>query len=992
MNWKWIERLTAGFVLLWSLVLYLLTVAPTVSFWDAGEFIASVYKLQVMHPPGAPFYMLVGRFFSMLAPSAETVAYAVNLISVLASAGTVLLTHLIIVRLVRRWQEPEGDERSTSQRVMALTSGVVGALTYAATDSFWFNAVEAEVYALSMFFTAAAVYLVMRWSAEAREEEARLGGRTTHPFSLGANRYLVLIAYLFGLAIGVHLLNLLAFFFIALIVFFTEFDRAEWDAAKRWQGIVLTGVVSAVIFFVIYPGVVLWLPEFLDWSNMPFVAALFIAAAVVYGIYYTHTRTMVRANLALLCLAMVLTGYSSYSLIYIRSQTEPSIDLNDPDTPERFVSYLKREQYGSTPLLYGATYDEEAGRVEPESNMTVFPRRHSVDPRHHRVYERYNSDLDFFLRYQIGHMYVRYFLWNFAGRASDEQDAPAMTGISAVDPPSVTERVVQTPSEDAARNVYFALPLLLGLFGAFYHFSRDWKRAFSVFILFFVTGIGIIIYLNQTPMQPRERDYSYVASFFAFSLWVGIGAGGLLQMLYEGIRDSVKGAGRTASLLATGLAIFLLVPGWMTQENYDDHDRSGRYVAHDYAYNMLNSVAENGVIFTNGDNDTYPLWYLQEVEGVRQDVRVVNLSLLNTPWYIQQLKNEQQYESEPLPISWSDDQIQNVRPRYWEPKQVQLPVDVDAIQSTTETYLPQTETDTSRIESPMTWTLEGRPLGQDRNMLRTADLIAYNILRTTAENGWERPIYFAVTVARSGQLNLQNYFQLEGQSYRVVPIKHNQTFGRVVPGLTAERMEQFRFTNLADPDVYFDENARRMIDGYRLQFSHAGERLSRMGETEAGQELLTRIVNEVPFSTIAGDLQTYLLTARALEATGNAEMMASIMEQAEPLVLNDLRTANSRRNFSYALRYAGMVRSSYLDANKTESLDAFDEQVETLLAQAPYEVPQRIRKAYGLSTGSDTTGTNVPENLQQPGVTPPSTTPTSPPASDPSGQSGSSEN
>ena len=986
MTWKWINRLTAGVVLLWSLVLYLLTVAPTVSFWDAGEFIASVYKLQVMHPPGAPFYMLVGRFFSMLAPSAETVAYAVNLISVLASTGTVLLTHLIIVRLVRRWQEAERDERSTSQRVMALTSGVIGALTYAATDSFWFNAVEAEVYALSMFFTAAAVYLVMRWSAEAREEEAQMSGRTSHPFSLGANRYLVLIAYLFGLAIGVHLLNLLAFFFIALIVFFTEFDRAEWDAAKRWQGIALTGVVSAGIFFVIYPGVVLWLPEFLDWSNMPFVAALLIAAVVVYGIYYTHTRTLVRANLALLCLAMVLTGYSSYSLIYIRSQTEPSIDLNDPDTPERFVSYLKREQYGSTPLTYGATYNEETGRVEPESNMTWFPRRHSVDPRHHRVYERYNSDLDFFLRYQIGHMYVRYFLWNFAGRASDEQDAPAMTGISAVDPPSVTQRVVQTPSEGAARNVYFALPLLLGLFGAFYHFSRDWKRAFSVFVLFFVTGIGIIIYLNQTPMQPRERDYSYVASFFAFSLWVGIGAGGLLQMAYEGIRDTLTGAGRTASLLATGLVIFLLVPGWMTQENYDDHDRSGRYVAHDYAYNMLNSVTENGILFTNGDNDTYPLWYLQEVEGVRQDVRVVNLSLLNTPWYIEQLKNEQQYESEPLPISWSEDQIENVRPRYWKPKKVQLPVDMDAIQSTTEVYLPQTESDTSRIESPMTWTLEGRPLGQDRNMLRAADLIAYNILRTTAENGWTRPVHFAVTVARSGQLNLQNYFQLEGQSYRVVPIKHNQTFGRVVPGLTAKRMEQFRFTNLANPDVYFDENARRMIDGYRLQFSHAGERLAQMGETETGQQLLTRIVNGVPFSTVAGDLQTYLLTGRALEATGNAGMMASIMEQAEPLVLNDLRTASSRRNFSYALRYAGMVRSSYLNANKTESLNAFDKQVEALLAQAPYEVPQRIRKAYGLSTDGDSAGATMPD-LQQPGVTPPSTAPAQPPASDPSGQS-----
>lgn len=271
-------------------------------------------------------------------------------------------------------------------------------------------------------------------------------------------------------------------------------------------------------------------------------------------------------------------------------------------------------------------------------------------------------------------------------------------------------------------------------------------------------------------------------------------------------------------------------------------------------------------------------------------------------------------------------------------------------------------------------------------MLQVADLAVYNMLRQNARNQWERPMYFAVTVARSGQLNLQNYFQLEGQAYRVVPIKHNQTFGRVVPGLTAERMNKFRFTNLDDPDVYFDENARRMIDGYRLQFSHAGEQLARSGHQEAGQQLLDRIVTEVPFSTIAGDLQTYLLTARSLEAVGDMEKMATIMEQAEPLVLSDLRTAQSRRNFSYALRYAGMIRSSYLDANKTDALQTFDRRVETLLAQAPYEVPQRIRKAYGLSTGSDSAGAEIPPGLQQPGLSPPSTAPTSPPGSDPSSE------
>jgi len=980
MSQKRVDRITAGLVFAWSLVLYVFTVAPTVSFWDAGEFIASVYKLQVMHPPGAPFYMLVGRLFSMFAPSEETVALAVNMISVLASAGAVLFTHLIIVRLVRRWQ-PDGDARTTAHHVIALGSGVVGALTFAATDSFWFNAVEAEVYALSMFFTAAVVWLIMVWSEEARLEEQMLkGGR--HLFGLEANRYLVLIAYLFGLAIGVHLLNLLAFFFIALIVYFTEFDQPEWSTEKRWQGIILTGVVSALVFFAIYPGIILGIPELFEATGAPFATVLGLSGLMVYAIYATHKRGWKAANLAALCTAVILIGFSSYSLIFIRSATEPNIDLNDPDTVESFISYMQREQYGSTPLLKGVTFDDQAGQVPraQEAEETWFPRRHSIDPQHWNVYERYDSDLEFFLDYQIGHMYLRYFLWNFAGKASDQQGASAITGISAIDPPQ--QQVFQTPSEKAAQNVYFALPLLLGLFGAFYHFSRDWRRAFSVFILFLVTGIGIIVYLNQTPMQPRERDYSYVASFFAFSLWVGIGAGGLIQMVYESIRDSMSGLAQTLPLVGTAALVFLAVPGWMTMENYDDHDRSGRYVARDYAYNMLNSVAENGIIFTNGDNDTYPLWYLQEVEGVRTDVRVINLSLLNTNWYIRQLRNEQAYESEPIPMTFqNEDQIDQLRPVRFEPREVRLPVNTSALQETSEIYLPDASTDSLQIESPMTWRLTGRPLGENQRMLQVADQVAYNILRANAENGWKRPIYFAVTVAQSGQLNLQDYFQLEGQAYRVVPIRHGERFGRVVPGLTVDRMRNFRFTNLADSSVYFDENARKMVDGYRLNFSQAAEQLAAMNRTPQADSLMTNFVRDVPFETIPADLQTYLLTARAFESTGNVEQAASVMKRAQPLVLRDLRQARGRRSFSYALQYAGLVRS-YLIGSDAETLDTFDRRIDDALADAPFPVPNDVRRRFGLASESDTTTRpGLPGGMQpapapseepaQPGETPP---------------------
>ena len=427
MNRRSVDRLVAAFVFAYALVVYILTVAPTTSFWDAGEFIAIANRLQVSHPPGAPFYMLVGRLFSMFVPT-EYVALSVNLVSVFSSAFTVLLTHLIIVRLIRIWQ---GDEevRTPVQRSVALAGGVIGSLTFAVTDSFWFNAVEAEVYALSMLFTAVVVWLILRWRDQAIHEEAAYAGGQ-HPFGLSANRILILIAYLFGLAIGVHLLNLLAVFFIALIVFFEEFEKPDWSPARLWQGIIIAGLVSSAVFLVIYPGIVQVLPDLAGKSGSPVLFIFFVIFAVVGAIYYTHKKAMPAANLLVLSLAVVLIGYSTYALIFIRSATDPPIDENDPETTEAIVSYLKREQYGQTPLLRGATFNDRTMTIDEE---TLFPRRHSMQPAHMRVYAQYDSDWEFFWDYQVGHMYMRYFLWNFAGRESDVQDAPALTGIPVLD-------------------------------------------------------------------------------------------------------------------------------------------------------------------------------------------------------------------------------------------------------------------------------------------------------------------------------------------------------------------------------------------------------------------------------------------------------------------------------------------------------------------------------------------------------------------------------
>jgi hypothetical protein len=343
------------------------------------------------------------------------------------------------------------------------------------------------------------------------------------------------------------------------------------------------------------------------------------------------------------------------------------------------------------------------------------------------------------------------------------------------------------------------------------------------------------------------------------------------------------------------------------------------------------------------------------VEGVRTDVRVVNLSLLNTNWYIKQLRNEQAYESEPIPMTFDNEgQIDDLRPVRFQPREVRLPVNESALQQTSEIYLPEASTDSLQIESPMTWRLTGRPLGENQRMLQVADQVAYNILRANAEDGWKRPVYFAVTVAQSGQLNLQDYFQLEGQAYRVVPIRHGERFGRVVPGLTVDRMQNFRFTNLADSTVYFDENARKMVDGYRLNFSQAAEQLAADGRVQTADSLMTGFVERVPFSTIPADLQTYLLTARAFESTGNVDQAASIMKRAQPLVLNDLQTAQGRRSFSYALQYAGLVRS-YLVGSDAETLDTFDQRVDEILADAPFPVPNDVRRRFGLASESDTT-------------------------------------
>lgn len=931
MTGKLIDRLVAVAVFVYTLVVYWLTMAETSPFWDSGEFIAISNGLQVSHPPGAPFYMLVGRLFAMLAPlfsglSPEPVAYAVNLLSVLSAALTILLTHLVIVRLVRVWAG-HPDTWTPVQRVTANAGGAVGALAFAVTDSFWFNAVEAEVYAMSMLFTALVVWLALVWRDATRAEEAALAARGEHPFGLHADRYLLAIAYLFGLAIGVHLLNVLTLFFIALVVYFQKVDRPEWTTGQRVKGILVTAAVSVAAFLVIYPGVVQTLPTLAGASGAPTLFLVAVVALLVGAVVWTQRRGLPVANLAALTVTLVMLGYSSYGVIFVRSAADPPIDENDPETADAIISYLKREQYGDTPLLTGLSYDDRTGQVDEQ---TSFPRRHSTAPQHLQKYAEYTSDLDYFLDYQLGHMYWRYFMWQFVGKAGDYQDAGWLGPFGGRG-----DLEGLTPSEAASRNVYWGLPLLLGLLGLAFHVQRDGRRALAVGVLFLVSGVGIIVYLNQTPFQPRERDYSYVASFFAFSLWIGIGAAGLVELAAEALGRHAA-AVRRAAALAVGAALFLAVPGWMLIENYDDHDRSGRRIATDFARNLLESTAPGAILFTNGDNDTFPLWYLQEVEGVRRDVRVVNLSLLNTPWYIRQLRDQWSRESAPIPMSVTDADLAGLdvppgeratgalAPRLFQDQDVALPV--DARRFVDETIAG--EVDVAAIPDRMTWRLSGQPVGEGQSVLYTSDLAVLDILRSVAEDGWRRPVYFASTVAPSSELGLQDYFQNEGLARRVVPLRRGagDPDGVVVPEVAAARLANFRFSGLDDPDVYLDENARNMADGYRIRFAGIAGQLAQQGRDREALALLDRVLTEVPFETVPGGFGSLYTLGEAYARAGRPDRMVELLQRAERIALRQIETGGPAVQ-EQGFQYVQFIQTAYVLADQFDAAAALSGRV-----------------------------------------------------------------
>jgi len=880
-NHKSTNRFLALLIFVASLVLYMMTMAPTASFWDAGEFIAVGHGLQVNHPPGAPFYSLLGRIFSMFMPAAW-VAVSINFISALSSALTITLLYLIIVRLVREWKGAP-DSMVTIDKIGMYGGAILGACSFAVTDTFWFNAVEAEVYAISMFFTAMVVWLALIWAENHKK-----------PYN---ERWLILIAYLFGIALGIHLLNILALFFVALIIYFKKYEFSYQSF-----GVLMTA--SSGAFLLLYPGTIQGIPNLMEFvinssygliGPIGFIA--FIMGVMISALYYTHKNGHRLANIVILCYTMILIGYSSYSLIFIRSIADPPIDENDPETVEAFISYLEREQYGNTPLLTGYNYDSSQGTINREEEV-FFPRRYSTNPQHVQQYAQYSSDWDYFLDYQVNHMYWRYFAWNFIGRDADIQDAGWQAGFTE------TEH-----ENNPAHNSYFYIPFLVGLFGMLFHFQNDWKRALSVLALFVFTGLAIIFYLNQTPMQPRERDYAYVGSFFAFAIWIGMGGIGLVEL----VKDYLK----SSKIAAYGILGVLLVacPLWMGFQNYHDHDRSERFVASDYAYNLLNSVAPHGILFTNGDNDTFPLWYLQEVEGVRTDVRIVCLSLLNTEWYIKQLRDQWSHESAPLPISLTDNEIEEITSGYTlhEPDTLSIPVNKNLLNSAfsgDDQYKEKIGVKPTAavnynlegmdfgipvdsLDNRVFWYYEGRPIGKDRQgnqryFTQVQDEVILDILRT---NKWLRPVYFANTVSSQSQMNLQPYFRFEGKAFRVVPQRHNNTsYGWIDASIHAKRLEKFRFREWDNPDAYFDENIRRMLGNYRFSVTELARKYSELGKPDSAAYWLQWGEENMPFRFNENNIQSIVLYAYEYAEVGDTTNAVQLARKAEDRALSDLTT------------------------------------------------------------------------------------------------------
>jgi hypothetical protein len=931
LNFKQLNNGLGWLVFVISTLVYAMTVERTASFWDCGEFIACSYKLEVPHPPGAPLFLLTGRIFSLLAMGdVSQVAYWINMLSVLTSGFTVLFLFWTITLFgVKLFPERNIKQLSDIQILTLMGAGLVGSLAFAFSDSFWFSAVEAEVYAMSAFFTAFVVWAMLKW--ELIEDEA------------AQNRWLIMLAYITGLSIGVHLLNLVTLPALGLIFYYKKFKNPN-----QW-GVFTALAISGALVILILEGVITGLPTiagnfeifFVNTLSLPFGSGIIFfvilfLGGLIYGIRYSEKKEIVHLNTGLLSLAFILIGYASYGIILVRAYYNPPINENDPSDIIKFVSYLKREQYGDRPLLYGPSFASDVQRDEQgvpiqvskgklyrmakdkgkyeiygerknyvyEDNM-LLPRLYSRSDNHRDLYlekigkqnEAENQEfkptmsdnIKFLFSYQFNYMYWRYFFWNFLGRESDVEGAGNLT------PANTQSGLPEELANNRGRNNYFALPLLLGLLGLVLMFQRSQQTFFITMMLFFLTGLALVLYLNSPPTEPRERDYIYVGSYYAFTIWIGFGV-----IFLSDILQRFLGKTQLTPIVATVLS--LAIPGIMIAQNWDDHNRSNRYHSVDSAKNLLNSCAPNAILFTGGDNDTFPLWYVQEVEGFRTDVRVCNLSLLGTDWYIDQMKRAT-YESKPLPISLKQDRYlpgrndQILYPPAWRINTYLSEEDIKALSESgmdLQTYIQMVSKNDKQITAQIggkddedltiipskkivykfnkedvrklkfipadkdsllkdyiTWTLPG-------NDISKPDLIIMDMI---ANNQWQRPIYFSTTLGSTSYIGLKEHLQMEGLAYRLMPFKvEKASDGFVNSTIMFENLtKKFFWRELDNPKTYYDENYQRFTLNLRNSFSRLCNQLIQEGKIDKAREAALFCLKKIPDNAIPYDVYTPFL-------------------------------------------------------------------------------------------------------------------------------------
>jgi hypothetical protein len=877
---------------------YISTVESTASLWDCSEFILSAYKLEVGHPPGAPLFMMIGHLFTLFS-SPENVAFMINVFSALCSAFTILFLFWSITHLARRFVGGNIAELSVSETIMIIGCGTVGALIYTFSDTFWFSAVEGEVYAASSLMTALVFWAILKW-----EEQA------DSPY---ANRWIVLIAYILGLSIGVHLLNLLVVPAIVFVYYFKKYSVTR-------RGIIYTSIISIVLLAVLVWGIIPVTPRIASWIELLFVNTFglpinsgllfFVAiltAALAYAVRSTYRKRQIVMNTIMLCLTFCLLGYGSYAMIVIRSSANLPMDQNKPDNIFSLIKYLNRDQYGSRPLFSGPYFNtkdydlsqkEKYIRLENKyvkkdisqtvtyKNATLFPRMWSNRAEHVDVYKMFVEgknptfvdNIRFFLSYQIGFMYGRYFMWNFVGRQNDMQasifDPTKGNWISGIKPLDearlgTMDNLPAYLADNKGNNKYYFLPLLLGVLGLLFQLRKDKKGFTLVTLLFFFTGIAVVMYLNQTPNEPRERDYAYAASFYAFAIWTGMGVAFLYNLLSKYVLKRHFAA-------PAALLLGLPAPFVMAQQNWDDHDRSGRYVATDFGYNYLNSCDENAVLYTFGDNDTFPLWYNQEVEGQRRDVKVANSMYLASDWYYIQMMRRS-HEAPPLATTATPAKIigetraylpvEELRPRLPLNQALQFAFNDNGRKfkgaSGIELYifpsrnliLPINKAqvverglalDTSAIVPYLQFKVPGSSIG--KNSLAALDF-AYN-------NFLKRPIYYGSSgneaefiMGIEGNLRQEGLArQLVPENTAAMPVHIDKTFDLL--------MNKFRYRGINDPNVYMDETARRIVGYYRTAFLRLAEMLRLKNDRERLKLLMEKYHEVIPEMMIVNNHHT----------------------------------------------------------------------------------------------------------------------------------------